>query len=382
MPDVTDDPLAPPPVGPVAPPDADTPDVPAPGGRRSLTEALTSLELSDGSVLTLEQTAASLRERRWPGTLTVVSAPDADTAAHASLAVCRTAAHGNFAHLDIHEARPESDRWKVAELDELVIRPCTLRPFERTHVTVVDADRMAPAAWDRLLKTLEEPPGGSHFWFAVKDPDRLPTTIRGRASHTIELKHNNNATRVAHLATAGIPVEEAREIVTLAGQQPLLGAAVASDVDTLLPALRVLAHAQPAIRTPTATADTIVAAALTLGVALAAAAEPATSPGSQPATRRRPPSRRRPTGAGSQFAARPRWDSVPPPARSRARRQVALLLERWAEQVPTAVAAADSPDQLRAAASTGRAVERAMEEMATNAPASTVLAGLLSRAGH
>lgn len=50
----------------------------------------------------------------------------------------------------------------------------------RKVVVIHDADRLHANAANALLKTLEEPPGGTHFILVSSRPNRLPVTVRSR----------------------------------------------------------------------------------------------------------------------------------------------------------------------------------------------------------
>ena len=63
-----------------------------------------------------------------------------------------------------------------------------LAPFGAAKVYILDeAHQLTPAAWDALLKTLEEPPPHCHFVLATTNPDKIPTTVRSRC-HTFAFR--------------------------------------------------------------------------------------------------------------------------------------------------------------------------------------------------
>ncbi len=69
----------------------------------------------------------------------------------------------------------------VEQVEELLAR-MPFRPHEAATRWVIfrDAERLQPAAANKLLKTLEEPPRGSHFVLVSAKPSSLLPTIRSR----------------------------------------------------------------------------------------------------------------------------------------------------------------------------------------------------------
>lgn len=94
-----------------------------------------------------------------------------------------------FLASDVVWAQPESERWTVEEVVELVVRPSHMRPYgDRRVIVVADADRMAKGASDRLLLTIEEPSASVTFMLLCADAANLPATIRGRMTSVVELE--------------------------------------------------------------------------------------------------------------------------------------------------------------------------------------------------
>jgi DNA polymerase-3 subunit delta' len=77
----------------------------------------------------------------------------------------------------------DSGTIKIDQAREVIDR-AMYRPFEgRRRVTIIDdADAMAGAAQNALLKTLEEPPSSSTFILVTSRPDALLPTVRSRCS--------------------------------------------------------------------------------------------------------------------------------------------------------------------------------------------------------
>ncbi len=82
------------------------------------------------------------------------------------------------------EEIPEADLRQnitVEQIEELLTR-MPFRPHEGATRWVIfrEADRLLPAAANKLLKTLEEPPRDTHFVLVTARPSALLTTIRSR----------------------------------------------------------------------------------------------------------------------------------------------------------------------------------------------------------
>lgn len=90
---------------------------------------------------------------------------------------------GKAKHPDWHEVRPESKsrRIVIEQMREMegVLR---LKPQlgERKVGVIFEAERLMPAAANAFLKTLEEPPAGTHLLLLSLLPDQLLTTIVSR----------------------------------------------------------------------------------------------------------------------------------------------------------------------------------------------------------
>jgi DNA polymerase III subunit delta' len=86
-------------------------------------------------------------------------------------------------HPDWHEVRPESKSRRIVteqmrELEDVL----RLKPQlgERKVGVIFEAERLMPAAANAFLKTLEEPPSGTHLLLLSLLPDQLLTTIVSR----------------------------------------------------------------------------------------------------------------------------------------------------------------------------------------------------------
>jgi len=84
-------------------------------------------------------------------------------------------------HPDFVGVQPEGASIKLAQINALR-REAAMEPIRGdVRVFVIEqADLMTREAANALLKTLEEPPGHSYFILFVKDPARLPETVRSR----------------------------------------------------------------------------------------------------------------------------------------------------------------------------------------------------------
>ena len=103
------------------------------------------------------------------------------------------------ADMDVLEIDAASNRGidDIRELRETV-RYSTAR--ERFRVVIIDEVHMlTEAAFNALLKTLEEPPAHVRFILATTDPQKVPATILSRCQR-FDFRRVDSATLIAHLA--------------------------------------------------------------------------------------------------------------------------------------------------------------------------------------
>jgi DNA polymerase-3 subunit delta' len=108
-----------------------------------------------------------------------------------------------------------------------VVRELAGRPFEGLHRSYVldQAHLMTEQGANTLLKSLEEPPAGTHFFLVTGAPEVLPPTIRSRCQ-LFRMGPLPTRLLAAHLEkTLGLSAAEARLRATTAGGS--LGAALA-----------------------------------------------------------------------------------------------------------------------------------------------------------
>lgn len=94
-------------------------------------------------------------------------------------------------------------------------------------VIVYPAENMNHITANALLKTLEEPPGGTRFILASDAADRLLPTIRSRC-HTWVLQWPQASEAQAWLQTCGVAESETQAYLTMAGGRPADALALAS----------------------------------------------------------------------------------------------------------------------------------------------------------
>jgi len=88
------------------------------------------------------------------------------------------------------------------------------------QVAVVEpADAIGHAAFNALLKTLEEPQPGRYLWLVVAEPARLPATIRSRCQK-LEFRLPPEAESLAWLQSVGHASADAREALDAARGHP------------------------------------------------------------------------------------------------------------------------------------------------------------------
>jgi hypothetical protein len=119
---------------------------------------------------------------------------------------------------DLTVASPDGDTWSVEEVDDRIVAAAALRPV-RFNVVVVDrAAHMSARAFDRLLKTVEQPPAPTWFILVATDASKLPATVSGRLAQVVMLQRRHGTAFVEALAAAGAPAAEAPEVARLCGE--------------------------------------------------------------------------------------------------------------------------------------------------------------------
>lgn len=176
--------------------------------------------LSDKTAATLGRIAADRPE----GSVVVLEDP---TGSLGVMAGERLAGHWTLPG-DVHLCVPESGRWTVAEIRELILAPLVLVP-EHRHVLVIDAaDEIDLRSSEKLLKTLEEPPVPASFLLVVRERARLLSTILSRASVVVRLEPSEPTVRLDALVASGVEPERAGTLLELCGPLVDLPAMIAA----------------------------------------------------------------------------------------------------------------------------------------------------------
>jgi DNA polymerase-3 subunit delta' len=94
---------------------------------------------------------------------------------------CRKVESGNHPDLSITAPKKRARIINVEDVEDITAL-AALRPYEGVWraFLLLDADRMGVPAQNKLLKTLEEPPGHSVFILVTEHPKQLLPTIRSR----------------------------------------------------------------------------------------------------------------------------------------------------------------------------------------------------------
>lgn len=102
--------------------------------------------------------------------------------------------------LDVQELDAAS-RNGVQDMRELIetISYAPMTPGARKIYIVDEAHMLSTAAWNALLKTLEEPPAHAMFIFATTEPRKIPATVRSRCQK-FTLSRIDRETISAHLS--------------------------------------------------------------------------------------------------------------------------------------------------------------------------------------
>ncbi len=108
---------------------------------------------------------------------------------------------------------------KTISIDDVreVIRLCGQLSGDKGRVVIIEkAETMTPQAQNTLLKTLEEPPEGTHFFLITERPENLLTTIVSRCTR-VHLQPWPDDYLKKILLADGIPEARAAETILYAG---------------------------------------------------------------------------------------------------------------------------------------------------------------------
>ena len=91
---------------------------------------------------------------------------------------------GNGTHPDVKEI-DAADKRKIEDMRDLQ-EQAQYAPITRYKIFILDeCHQITGPAWQAALKTFEHPPGDSRFILCTTEPEKLPTTIRSRATKFI-----------------------------------------------------------------------------------------------------------------------------------------------------------------------------------------------------
>ncbi len=108
----------------------------------------------------------------------------------------------------------------IEQIRELSQKLSLTPQYGRAQVAIIDpADAVNNAAWNALLKTLEEPQPGRYLWLLSANPMRLPATIRSRCQK-LEVRLPTRAEALAWLAEQGYPAGACAEALDAARGHP------------------------------------------------------------------------------------------------------------------------------------------------------------------
>lgn len=97
---------------------------------------------------------------------------------------CRMLSSG--AHPDLAEIAPSGERIRSIKIDDIRAARefCAVKPVlsARRAIIIKQAEKMTPQAQSALLKILEEPPAGTHFFILTDNLSGLLPTVRSRAA--------------------------------------------------------------------------------------------------------------------------------------------------------------------------------------------------------
>lgn len=146
-------------------------------------------------------------------------------------APCRQVLHGN--HADIAHFNINRTKIKVEDVSKGILADIDIKPLtDRKLYFVHRADLMLPAAQNKLLKTLEEPPEDVTIFLGVANESVMLETVRSR-SHRIYLDAFDERTVYDELISGGL--DERTAAIAAACSEGMLGKAkrIASDEEYL-----------------------------------------------------------------------------------------------------------------------------------------------------
>ena len=132
----------------------------------------------------------------------------------------RGAGARTLAHPDLRWVEPEDATVKIEQVRDLIGFMFQTAVRSGTKAAVLEqADRMTVNAANALLKTLEEPPPGSHLVLVTSAPQRLPATVRSRCQRVAVHPAGRDAVR-AWLRERGLDAPHVGPLLVELGGAP------------------------------------------------------------------------------------------------------------------------------------------------------------------
>lgn len=131
---------------------------------------------------------------------------------------CMMAKSGN--HPDLIHINTDGKSIKIGAIRTLLEELCRRSFFDGKRAVIIDgAEDMTAEAQNCLLKTLEAPPGETHFFLLAEAPEAMLSTIRSRCVHIRMTGMAENAL-ITLLASEGAGKEDAALLARLSGGLP------------------------------------------------------------------------------------------------------------------------------------------------------------------
>lgn len=189
-----------------------------------MTEPLSQSLFSSKTTLELKKLSAE-----QPSTFIILQSSLVGLGVEAAVLLAKAWVREDAYESDVRVIRPSSDKWTVAEVNDLIISPAQKFPNDRHLIIVDNAGAMESSASEKLLKTIEEPSSPCTFIFCVEELPQLLKTLQGRATSIINLKPADGTARIAALVEAGATPTQANMAVALAGNQVRLAPLIVAD---------------------------------------------------------------------------------------------------------------------------------------------------------
>ncbi|MFM7088013.1 MAG: hypothetical protein ACKOW9_00555 [Candidatus Paceibacterota bacterium] len=115
---------------------------------------------------------------------------------------------------DIKDIYPQSDRYSTEEVMQKIIKPLNTMPNARHFMIVHNSELIEKLSYDKILKTIEEPPSPTTFILITNDISKIPLTILSRLEYQITASLSSKEEMLTYLVNAGYQPELVSEVIS------------------------------------------------------------------------------------------------------------------------------------------------------------------------